>query len=262
MKQLAIILTIVLLVLLAVCFFRPQNDQLMVSDPSGEPTQTQTTAPAQTTAPQPTETQPTEPTETEPTQPTQTQPPAEPENTDFVRISDYVPDVRVELPYATAENFTGTQIYGFTDAYLRYGTVKKLAAAAQILKESGYGILVWDGYRPAYAQQKLWDICPDPTYVSKPGTGSQSHCRGIAVDITLYDLQTGRLLEMPTGFDDFSALADRDYSDCSESARENAQLLEDVMEQCGFKPYSGEWWHFSDTDSYDVEYDFDPALVD
>lgn len=263
MKLLAIILTIVLLMLLAVCFFLPRNDDQTVTEPTPTHTTSATLKATEPTQPRPTQTDPpvTQPSQPQATQPSETQPAPEPEDTDFVRISDYIPDVRVELAYATADNFTGTQIYEFTDAFLRYGTVKKLAAVAQTLRQSGYGILVWDGYRPVYAQQMLWDICPNPTYVSKPGTGTQAHCRGTAVDISLYDLQTGEKLEMPSGFDEFSALGDRDYSDCTQSARKNAELLEDVMVQCGFKPYSGEWWHFSDNDFYDIEYVFDPALI-
>ena len=90
---------------------------------------------------------------------------------------------------------------------------------------------------------------------------SASHCRGCAVDITLYDLVSGLPVEMPTGFDDFSAYADRDYRDVSEEAAANALLLEQIMSDCGFRPYSAEWWHFTDTDSYDIEYVFDPALI-
>ena len=199
-----------------------------------------------------------------PTQPS-TQPPTEETvavrtaEDEFVPVTNYVPNVRVELAYATADNFTGQVIYNFTEGYLRYATVRKLADAAAALEEEGYGIRVWDAYRPVHAQQRLWDICPDPAYVSKPGTGSQSHCRGIAVDITLYDLRTGELLEMPTGFDDFSKLADRDYSDCTPEAAAHALLLEQVMTDCGFKPYRGEWWHFADTQSFEVEYEFDPS---
>lgn len=182
-----------------------------------------------------------------------------PDDADFVVAADYVSNLRVELAYATADNFTGQQIYAFSSCYLRYGTVTKLMEAAELLAQQGLGIVIWDGYRPLYAQQKLWDTCPDPNYVSKPGTGSQSHCRGIAVDITLYDLNTGMMLEMPSAFDDFSTRGDRDYSDCTQQAAENAVLLENVMVSCGFKPYSGEWWHYSDTNSYPIEENFDPA---
>lgn len=186
---------------------------------------------------------------------------SEPESTDFVRIIDYIPDARVSLAYATADNFTGQIIYDFTDAYLRYGTLCKLTRAADALRDQGYGIVIWDAYWPAWAQYALWDICPDPNYVSVPGTGTQSHCRGCAVDITLYDLESGVLLEMPTGFDDFTLLADRDYSDVPETAAINARLLEDILSQAGFQPYFGEWWHFTDTDiaDYEIPQDASPA---
>ena len=270
MKRLIIILSAVLVLLLFVCFRMVQRQDTVLTEPTQTQIQTEP-SPDGTAAPTQTETEPampetteqyvpetTQPEWTEPTAPTETEPAPEPEDDDFVRIVDWIPDARTELVYATADNFTGTQIYEFTDAYLRYGTVKKLAQAADLLREMGYGLVIWDGYRPTYAQQKLWDVCPDPNYVSQPGTGSQSHCRGIAVDVTLYDLETGELLEMPSGFDEFSALGDRDYSDCSGNARQNALTLETAMESCGFKPYSGEWWHFADTQSYEIEYDFDP----
>lgn len=193
---------------------------------------------------------------------TQTIPPAtqlpEPDDEDFVRIRDYIPDIVVDLKYATEDNFTGQVIYGFAEPYLRYGTVKKLMLVQEALKAQGLGLKIWDGFRPVAAQEKLWQACPDPTYVSPPGTGSQSHCRGIAVDITLVDA-TGEELAMPTGFDDFSALADRDYSDCTAEAAKNARLLEKTMEENGFKPYFGEWWHYADAVSYDVEMEFYPA---
>ena len=88
--------------------------------------------------------------------------------------------------------------------------------------------------------------------MSDPATGRRTHCRGGAVDVTLADA-TGALLEMPSGFDDFSERADRDYSDCSAEAAEQARLLQEVMEGCGLVGYSGEWWHFSDGVDYPVE---------
>lgn len=198
-------------------------------------------------------TQPSTAPETEPETQSQTPPLPEPLATELVEIAGYIPDARIALVYATEENFTGQVIYDFTDAYLRYGTLRKLVQAAEVLRERGYGIVIWDAYRPVAAQQSLWDICPDPNYVSPPGTGTQSHCRGCAVDITLYDLETGALLEMPTGFDDFTALADRDYSDVSENTAANASFLEEILSQAGFTPYFGEWWHFTDTDIADYD---------
>ena len=208
----------------------------------------------------------TEPDQTDPittdpveSEPLPTEPVPEPDADAFVLITDYIPNAKIKLAYATDNNFTGRQIYAFTDAYLRYGTVKKLMQAAAALEAYGYGIVVWDAYRPVYAQEKLWNIYPDPVYVSKPGTGTQAHSRGIAIDLTLYDLKTGAVLQMPSEMDVFNATSDRNYWDCSAAAAANSKLLESVMTQCGFKPYSEEWWHYSDTVSYDIEYDFDPA---
>ena len=181
-----------------------------------------------------------------------------PESDDaFVRVLDYIPSASQELRYATKNNFTGQVIYDFQDAYLRYGTVKKLMAVSGDLAYLGLDLKIWDGFRPVSAQFRLWEACPDPTYVANPNTGFSSHSRGNTVDVTLVD-ETGRELPMPTGFDDFSAKADRDYSDCTETEAGNAQILEILMEKHGFTGYAGEWWHFSDTTSYPVEEIFEP----
>lgn len=182
----------------------------------------------------------------------------EPEDDAFVMVHMYIPDVVVDLRYATEHNFTGQVIYGFDTLWLRYGTVKKLMRVQEILREQGLGLKVWDGFRPPAAQFKLWDVCPDPIYVSNPNKGFSSHSRGNTVDLTLV-YTDGTEAVMPTGFDDFSKLADRDYSDCSLEAAENARLLESVMKEYGFKPYSGEWWHFTDTQAYPVEEVFLPV---
>lgn len=206
------------------------------------------------------ETEPSEPV-TEPTEPPEeTYPPREPEDTDFVRIADYIPTARVELAYATVNNFTGCRIYDFTDAYLRYGTIRKLVKVSEELAEHGVGLIIWDGFRPAAAQAKLWEICPDPTFVSHPVTGKRTHCRGNTVDISVYDLKTGEDLPVPTGYDNFTAYADRDYGDCSKDAAANARLLEQIMEKYGFTPYFAEWWHFADTEEYPVDEYFNPAI--
>ena len=182
----------------------------------------------------------------------------EPMDDEFVKVRTYIPDVIVELRYSTDDNFTNQRIYDFTEVWLRYGTVKKLLLVQEELKQNGLRLKIWDGFRPPSAQFKLWHVCPDPTYVSNPNNGFSSHSRGNTVDITL-TYADGTELVMPTGFDDFSKLADRDYSDCSEAAAENALLLEELMEEFGFKPYSGEWWHFSDTQSYPVDEVFEPT---
>ena len=180
-----------------------------------------------------------------------------PADKDFVKVADYIPGVYQELMYATQENFTGQVIYDFQDAYLRYGTVKKLAGVCRDLAEMGLYIKIWDGFRPVSAQFALWEVCPDPTYVADPNVGFSSHSRGNTLDVTLVD-ENGVELEMPTGFDDFSAKADRDYSDCTAAAANNADILEILMEKHGFTGYAGEWRHYSDTMSYPVEREFEP----
>jgi len=186
--------------------------------------------------------------------------PPEPADEEFVLIADYVSDVKFEIAYATENNFTGRKIYEFSETYLRYGTVKKLKQAAGKLGESGLGLIVWDGFRPVSAQAKLWEFCPNARYVSNPVTGRRTHSRGNTVDISLYDLVTGEPVPVPTGYDDFSHRADRDYSDCDETATANALLLEQIMEECGFSPYFEEWWHYSDSTDYPVEEYFDPGM--
>jgi len=174
-----------------------------------------------------------------------------PSDDDLVLILDYIPDMVIDLKYATTDNFTGQVIYENDAAYLRYGTVKKLMQVQEELKALGYKLVLWDGYRPVEAQFKLWEICPDSTYVANPNKGFSKHSRGNTVDITLVTLD-GQPVEMPTGFDDFTRKADRDYSDVSEAAAKNSQMLEDIMIKVGFKGYSGEWWHYSDVTEYPV----------
>ena len=181
----------------------------------------------------------------------------EPEDDEYVLVNKYIPDIYVELMYATDNNFTGVRIYDFTDAYLRYGTVKKLANVQKELKEQGYSLKIWDAYRPFEAQQKLWEVYPDPNYVANPANGMKKHNLGGTVDITMVAAD-GSIISMPTEFDDFSLKADRDYSDIEdEEAVKNVMILQNAMGNNGFTGYQGEWWDYSDTVEYEVV-DFRP----
>lgn len=181
----------------------------------------------------------------------------EPEDDEYVLVNKYIPDIYVELMYATDNNFTGVRIYDFTDAYLRYGTVKKLANVQKELKEQGYSLKIWDAYRPFEAQQKLWEVYPDPNYVANPTNGMKKHNLGGTVDITMVAAD-GSVISMPTEFDDFSLKADRDYSDIEdEEAVKNVMILQNAMENNGFTGYQGEWWDYSDTVEYEAV-DFEP----
>ncbi len=179
-------------------------------------------------------------------------------NDEMVRVRDYAPEIRVDLKYAGKRNMTGRPLYDFSDAYLRYGTVKRLILAQKMLEKYGMGLEIWDAYRTVDAQKKLWNVCPNPAYVTDPSKGYSSHTRGNAVDVTLVDAD-GTEMVMPTGFDNLTKLADRDYSDIEdEFAKENVKLLEKTMKSCGFKPYKEEWWHFTDKENYSVLKDFVP----
>jgi D-alanyl-D-alanine dipeptidase len=181
----------------------------------------------------------------------------EPENDEYVLVKKYIPDIYVELRYATENNFTGVKIYDFTEAYLRYGTVKKLAQVQKELKQQGYSLKIWDAYRPFEAQQKLWEVYPDPNYVANPANGMKKHNLGGTVDITMVAAD-GTVISMPTEFDDFSLKADRDYSDIEdEEAVKNVMILQNAMENNGFTGYQGEWWDYSDTVEYEAV-DFEP----
>lgn len=181
----------------------------------------------------------------------------EPEDDEYVLVKKYIPDIYVELRYATENNFTGVKIYDFTEAYLRYGTVKKLAQVQKELKQQGYSLKIWDAYRPFEAQQKLWEVYPDHNYVANPANGMKKHNLGGTVDITMVAAD-GSVISMPTEFDDFSLKADRNYSDIEdEEAVKNVMILQNAMENNGFTGYQGEWWDYSDTVEYEAV-DFEP----
>ena len=175
----------------------------------------------------------------------------------FVRVRNLIPDILVELPYATERNFMGRAVYDFSDAWLRRGTALRLAEAQRTLREQGFGLKILDAFRPPAAQFVMWEVLPDSDFVADPTKGYSNHSRGNAVDVTLVTA-SGEDLPMPCPFDEFSSRADRDYSDDPPEAAANALRLERAMEQAGFKPYFSEWWHFADMDIYPVELCFSP----
>ncbi len=171
---------------------------------------------------------------------------------DFVDIRKYIPDVAIELRYATDNNITRRVLYENANAYLRKGTADKLREANYEFKKLGYRIKVWDAYRPTDVQKILWSKVEDNRYIANPKGGS-IHNRGAAVDITLVD-KNGKEITMPTDFDGFTKLADKDYSDVEKEKVKNAKLLESIMLECGFESIYTEWWHFDDKEwrNYEV----------
>lgn len=169
---------------------------------------------------------------------------------DMVNLAEFIPGIEVDLRYATPNNFTGAIIYDDDTAYLRRGTAEKLKAAQAEFATYDYTIKVWDAYRPPAAQFKLWEKVPDARFVINPHKGYSYHSRGVAVDITLVD-KNGQEVVMPTGFDDFTARADRDYGDLDSETEARARFLEEIMLKHGFNSIHYEWWHFIDSDKDD-----------
>lgn len=178
-----------------------------------------------------------------------------PEDLTMVNLEDYIPSLHIEMRYAGNNNIVGRPIYTSPHAFLRLGTAKKLKKAQEEFLRCGYSLKVWDAYRPPQAQFELWEQFPDARFLVNPHVRFSQHSHGIAVDVTLVD-KNGNELDMPSDFDDFTAKADRDYSDVCEEQANNAQLLEMIMKEHGFDSIFYEWWHFIDHDRsyYDVVY--------
>jgi D-alanyl-D-alanine dipeptidase len=122
---------------------------------------------------------------------------------DLVDVQKMIPGVVLDIRYATTNNFTGQQLYPFAGCYLRRAAAEKLAAVQAELQPLGYGLKIYDGYRPLSVQRKMWEVFPQPGYVADPKKGSR-HNRGAAVDVTLIRLSDGTELPMPTPYDDFT----------------------------------------------------------
>ncbi len=154
--------------------------------------------------------------------------------------------IAIDIRYATTNNFLKRKLYPVGRCVLRGAAARRLSQVQDDLAKQGLGLKVYDCYRPLSVQKQMWEVLPDPNYVANPAKGSR-HNRGAAVDLTLVD-RNGRELEMPTGFDDFTERAHRNYSGGSPQARKNRQRLEDVMKKYGFIPLATEWWHFDAPD--------------
>ena len=163
---------------------------------------------------------------------------------DLVDIMELDSTIVVELRYATEDNFLEDTLYSANICLLRNAVAERLVKVHQSLRQKGFGLKIWDGYRPLSVQKKMWKKLPDPRFVANPQRGS-NHNRGAAVDVTLVDLKESEL-EMPTEFDDFSPKAKSDYPYANEQAKRNRKILQDAMRSQGFRTISSEWWHFND----------------
>ncbi len=161
---------------------------------------------------------------------------------ELVDVQAAIPQIQIDLKYATADNFTGQIVYDFQTCLLLKEAVLRLQRVQAELETMGLGLKIWDGFRPMAAQWKFWELVPDERYVSDPRKGGR-HTRGTAIDLTLITKE-GQELPMPTGFDDFSEKAHRDYMGATKEEIANRELLQLIMERHGFIGLPTEWWHF------------------
>jgi CubicO group peptidase (beta-lactamase class C family)/D-alanyl-D-alanine dipeptidase len=164
---------------------------------------------------------------------------------DLVDLTTLDPGIKLDIGYATANNFLGTPVYEEARAFLQRPAAEALARVAQKLRPLGYGLLIHDAYRPWYVTKIFWDATPQDKkiFVADPQQGSR-HNRGCAVDLTLYDLKTGTPVVMTGGYDEMSERSYAFYLGGTSLQRWHRALLRRALEAEGFAVYPYEWWHF------------------
>jgi D-alanyl-D-alanine dipeptidase len=164
---------------------------------------------------------------------------------DLVELAPLDASIHLDIRYATSNDFLGTPVYSQARAFLQRPAAEALLRVQQKLKPLGYGLLIHDAYRPWYVTKIFWDATPPEgkIFVADPAQGSR-HNRGCAVDLTLYDLATGKSIEMPGTYDEMSPRSFPDYPGGTSLQRWHRDLLRRAMESEGFTVYEAEWWHF------------------
>ncbi len=165
----------------------------------------------------------------------------------MVDVQKVNPNIRVEIRYATENNFMKERLYPEAKCLLRPEVAQKLSRVQKALETRSLGLKIFDAYRPLSVQKKMWAKFPMEGYVANPAKGS-NHNRGAAVDLTLVD-ETGKEMLMPSDYDEFSERSHRDFMDANVEQLRNRRILQDAMEKEGFKGISSEWWHFDDSDA-------------
>ncbi len=164
---------------------------------------------------------------------------------DLVDVTTLDPTIHLNIRYATDRNFLSTPLYKEARAFMQRPAAEALARAAEALRAQGYGLLIHDAYRPWYVTKMFWDGTPDDKKISvaNPSDGSR-HNRGCAVDLTLYDLATGKPLVMTGGYDEMSERSYPFYPGGTSLQRWDRNTLRKAMEAAGFTVYTYEWCHF------------------
>ncbi len=170
-------------------------------------------------------------------------------NEPMVDIAKACPDICIEMRYATTRNLTGKQVYPpNARALIRKSVAVRLRHVQDELHKQGYGLKIWDAYRPPWAQDILWSSAPNPEFLAAPSKGGSYHSWGVSVDVTLVDGQK-REQKMATDFDDLSEAAKSVYVGSDPAVAARMKLLRTAMLNAGFRGIRDEWWHFSAEDA-------------
>lgn len=177
---------------------------------------------------------------------------ARPEN-QLIEIQKAVPGIVLDIRYATKNNFMKQVMYKQARAFARKPVVDQLRKVQAELKKKGYGLKIYDAYRPYEITVAFYKKASNKAFVANPKTGSK-HNRGCAVDLSLIDLKTGRDIEMPTPYDSFEPQASASFAGLPEAVQKNRDFLIAIMRKYGFRVIPNEWWHFdfSGWKKYDV----------
>jgi D-alanyl-D-alanine dipeptidase len=164
---------------------------------------------------------------------------------DLVDLTSLDPAIRLDIRYATADNFLSTPVYREARAFLQRPAAEALRRAHRALEGTGHGLLVHDAYRPWWVTKVFWEATPEDKrdFVADPARGSR-HNRGCAVDLTLYRLSDGRAVDMPSLYDEMTERAHPGWAGGAAHPRRLRDLLRSAMEKEGFTVYESEWWHF------------------
>lgn len=177
----------------------------------------------------------------------QTGPPKEPNKREakLIELIKLDPTIKLDIKYATADNFVGRQVYPEARAFLQKPAAKGVVSVHKKLRKKGLGLVIFDGYRPWAITKLFWEVTPEDKrkFVANPEKGSK-HNRGCAVDLSIFDLKTGKLLPMPSAYDEFTERASPNYAGGTEEETRNRELLRKLMEEEGFTVNPNEWWHF------------------
>ncbi len=184
------------------------------------------------------------------------------DSSDFVDISTIIPDIILEIRYYSTYNFVGERISGYKEpiALMTKEAAKALKKVNEYLKEKGYLIKIYDSYRPQravdhfvnwtknndtkmkkyfYPDLEKKDIIPKDYVASKSG-----HSKGSTIDLTLFDMNKGKEIDMGSTFDFFGEISHPDYLNITNEQKKNRKFLIDSMKQFDFEVIETEWWHF------------------